>query len=407
MNQPRIITHRNQSGSLSVRLRISALGKSIDIASGINIPPEHWDKRRQRITADNPDHKQLNDQLYNLIDRASAVLSANPYADTATLKALIAPSETVSAPKVILPSTDDFFVLYDQFCHSSAHRNNWSEGTYQRFLSLRALLVRFNPLLRLSILSASTLDAFVSFCTSLGHANTTIDKSVKLLRQFLRWASENNLYSGNLPDTYHPHLRGSHYEHKEIIYLTLDELRKLETTYLPPYLAKVRDTFVFCCYTGLRYSDAAKLSRADIGDGYIDIVTQKTSDRIRIELNAHSSAILERYKNDTYGDHALPMYSNQRSNVILKEIGELCNISAPVRIVSYSGSRRSEKVLPKWQLLSFHAARRTFVVTALQLGIPAEVIIRWTGHKNFDALKPYFAIVDSLKQSAMSRFDNI
>ena len=52
-----------------------------------------------------------------------------------------------------------------------------------------------------------------------------------------------------------------------------------------------------------------------------------------------------------------------------------------------------------------HAARRTFVINALRLGIPSEVIIKWTGHKDFSALKPYVKIVDELKASEMDKFN--
>ena len=53
-----------------------------------------------------------------------------------------------------------------------------------------------------------------------------------------------------------------------------------------------------------------------------------------------------------------------------------------------------------------HVARRTFVVNALRLGIPPEVIMRWTGHSSFEAMKPYMKIIDEVKRTAMSRFDD-
>ena len=58
-------------------------------------------------------------------------------------------------------------------------------------------------------------------------------------------------------------------------------------------------------------------------------------------------------------------------------------IDTPIRIVYYAGSDRREEVHPKWELLTTHCARRTFVVNALRLGIPAEVIMKWTGHSDF------------------------
>lgn len=79
----------------------------------------------------------------------------------------------------------------------------------------------------------------------------------------------------------------------------------------------------------------------------------------------------------------------------------------PVLITTHSGRNRSEATMPKWTLLSTHCARRTFVVTALQLGIPIEVITRWTGHSDLKAMRPYIAIVDELKAKNMAKFDEV
>lgn len=62
------------------------------------------------------------------------------------------------------------------------------------------------------------------------------------------------------------------------------------------YLERVRDVFMFQCFTGLRYSDVENLKRSDIKDNFIEIITVKTSDSLIIELNDHSRAILEKYK---------------------------------------------------------------------------------------------------------------
>ena len=92
-------------------------------------------------------------------------------------------------------------------------------------------------------------------------------------------------------------------------------------------------------------------------------------------------------------------------NDYLKELGQMAGLDEPTRIVYFKGDRRIDEYYPKWQLLTTHCARRTFVVTALQLGIPVEVIIRWTGHASYEAMKPYVAIVDDLKKKEMNKFN--
>lgn len=135
-------------------------------------------------------------------------------------------------------------------------------------------------------------------------------------------------------------------------------------------------------------------------------MTQKTSDGLKIELNRHAQAIIDKYHGKRFrGDRALPVISNQKMNDYLKELGRMAGIDTPTRVVYFRGEQRFDEYHPKWELLTTHCARRTFVVTALQLGIPVEVIIRWTGHSSYEAMKPYVAIVDDLKKKEMDKFN--
>ena len=65
------------------------------------------------------------------------------------------------------------------------------------------------------------------------------------------------------------------------------------------------------------------------------------------------------------------------------------------------------ETVPKWKAVTTHCARRTFVVNSLRLGIPAEVIMKWTGHSDFTAMKPYVAIVDELKKENMAKYADL
>jgi integrase len=205
-------------------------------------------------------------------------------------------------------------------------------------------------------------------------------------------------------------LKGTSVESKEIIYLEKDEVKRLEDMTFnesQAALERVRDVFLFCCFTGLRYSDVKKLTRYDIRDGVIVFVTKKTVDGIRVELNKHSQAILDKYKDVPFPGHAaLPVISNEKMNAHLKDLGKLAGLDTPTRVVWFVKNVRHEELFPKWQLMTTHVARRTFVVNALRLGIPPEVIMRWTGHSSFESMKPYMKIIDEVKRTAMSKFDD-
>ncbi|WFE85006.1 site-specific integrase [Parabacteroides chongii] len=173
-------------------------------------------------------------------------------------------------------------------------------------------------------------------------------------------------------------------------------------------LAQVRDVFCFCCFTGLRYSDVYNLKKTDIKDTKIDIVTIKDVDNINIELNKYSRAILDKYKDlDIKKGKALPVISNQNYNDYLKELGQLAEMNEEMTEVWYVGSKRMERTVKKWEVLTTHVARKTFVVNALTLGISPQVIMRWTGHNDIKAMKPYTKIVDKLKEQEMKKFDEM
>lgn len=305
----------------------------------------------------------------------------------------------------------DLFQVFDLFTETMGMQNQWTKSTFEKFAAIKSHLHDFDPNLSFPGINESKMQAYLSYLEKKGLRNTTIAKNLAFVRWFLRWAHKKGYYNGDMQDTFKPKLKGTDGNSKEIIYLTQDEIKILENHQFLPMqaaLERVRDVFLFCCFTGLRYSDVAKLKRSDIKDGFIVVVTKKTVDGLRIELNKHSQAILDKYKDMKFPkDLALPIISNVKMNARLKILGQVCGIDEPTRIVYFQGGVRHEEVFPKWALLTTHCGRRTFVVTALQLGIPSEVIMKWTGHNDFSAMKPYVKIVDELKAKAMSRFDGL
>jgi integrase len=196
---------------------------------------------------------------------------------------------------------------------------------------------------------------------------------------------------------------------KKIIFLTQEELKIVKNLKIPAkknYLDRVRDVFLFQCFTGLRYSDVENLKRSDIRENFIEIITVKTSDSLVIELNDHSKALLNKYKDSQFENYkALPVISNQRMNEYLRELMELAKIDEPVRETYYKGNQRYDEVFPKYALMSSHAGRRTFICNALSLGIPPQVVMKWTGHSDYSAMKPYIDIADQTKINAMEKFN--
>lgn len=417
----KFLLHKRKSGdtdNLSIRMRITIRGENpIDFPTGHRINEANWDSLNFRALPSAGNASEVNRTIDEWISVCNEIFARYELLE----KRIPQPGEVrdlfndmvgrkTDLKEKLNDPAENLFAVFDMFTSSMGKQNQWTDATYIKFRAIRMHLHEFDPLLNFYSLNESKMQDYLAYLNKTGMRNTTIAKHLAFVRWFLRWAATQGFYLGNLHESFKPKLRGIGDSTKEIIYLSRNEVRQLETfEFIPMYahLERVRDVFLFCCFTGLRYSDVAKLKRTDIKDGFISVVTKKTCDGLRIELNKHSQMILDKYKDEQFKDNlALPVVSNVKMNAHLKTLGQLVGLDEPTRIVFFQGNVRHEEVLPKWALLTTHVARRTFVVTALQLGIPSEVIMKWTGHSDFAAMKPYVAIVDELKSKAMSLFDD-
>jgi len=123
-------------------------------------------------------------------------------------------------------------------------------------------------------------------------------------------------------------------------FLTLLEVRQIQGKKISVYrLELVRDIFVFACYTGLSYSDIAKLNSNHVqigndGNDWIIIDRTKTESRCRIPILPVAKEILKKYENNPVAqttNRLLPILSNQKMNTYLKEIEDICSIIKNLR----------------------------------------------------------------------------
>ena len=417
----KFIVHRRHAGQttgLGIRMRVTMRAQSpIDFPTGITIDESDWDESKGYAIASclhasstNATIDEWRSIMNDVFARFELIEKRMPTSDEIKDAFNTAIGRKTETP-VIKDAPTDFYKVFDKFIADVGVQNNWTSATTTKFKTLKKQFKKVHPKMTFAELDDAALVKMMKYFSDSGMRNTTIAKQLSFIRWFIRWSHHHGYYTGMIHETFHPKFKGSDNASKEIIYLTLSELQHMETFKFRPdeiALEHVRDVFVFCCYTGLRYSDAAKLRWSDIKSGCIHVVTQKTTDSLVIELNSHARAILDKYEPFHFpGDLALPVISNQKMNKHLKTIGQLCEFDDVIRIVYYIGNVRHEDELPKWELLTTHCARRTFVVTALQLGIAADVIMKWTGHATYKSMKPYIAIVDELKARSMEKFDTI
>lgn len=92
-------------------------------------------------------------------------------------------------------------------------------------------------------------------------------------------------------------------------------------------------------------------------------------------------------------------------NKHLHTLCKLAGIDESIKSTHYEGNKRVDEVHPKYELIGTHCGRRTFICTALAKGIPPSVVMKWTGHSDYKAMKPYIDIADEVKSEYMKQFD--
>lgn len=294
--------------------------------------------------------------------------------------------------------------FYDDFLEHSKNVRGVTKNRYLSLTQTKRVLKGYNPKLRLNETSKEEVNNFTDYLFGLGYLNSTVQKHYTNLRSFLLWAKEKQYYGG---DALESRKQFNEVKDKEIIYLEWDELiQMMQVELIKENDNEIRDLFVFCCFTGLRYSDAIKLKFSDISDKHISVVTKKTRQHLIIDLNNYSRSVLEKYKDSPHPTIFYP-FNISFANKRLKEIAKLAGIDKLINIVKLYKNKVELVSKPKYDVVSSHCGRRTFVVTALRAGIPVEVIMKWTGHSSFESMKPYIAIVDELKAKEMDKFNKI
>ena len=179
------------------------------------------------------------------------------------------------------------------------------------------------------------------------------------------------------------------------IYLTEEDIQKISEVDLSMSrkLRTTRDIFLIGCRTGLRFSDLKAITHEKIirNDSfeYIKIKTQKTGEVVYIPLHPQAREIFERH------EFQLPRVpSNQKFNYYIKEIGKLAGIETPSTTYRTEGGKKTERVRPKYELMTVHTARRTFATLAYKAGLPAHSIMKITGHRSERSFMKYIKLTN-------------
>lgn len=293
--------------NMPIRMRVVFAGQRIEFTTGYRIDAVKWDNDKQRVkngctnklkqsaSEINTDLLKYYSEIQDIFKKFEVVeVMPTPEQIKASFNTLHKPVEEVvevaPEPKI------EFIKVFEEFVKECGVQNNWTHATYEKFAAVKNHVTTFKKDLSFDFLDEYGLNEYVTFLREKKDMrNSTIGKQVNFLKWFIRWAFKKGYHKNNAYDFFKPKLKNTQ---KKVIFLTWEELTKLREYEIAPtkqYLERVRDVFLFQCFTGLRYSDVFNLKRSDVKANYIEITTVKTADSLVIELNDHSKAILDKY----------------------------------------------------------------------------------------------------------------
>lgn len=342
-----------------VQIEVCSERKRKWIGTGVKVYADQWDDKR-KVSA-RPDSLDLNMKLdlmmSNILEYVNSLIRRKVPFDFESLDVFLKNS-----------SESDSFI--DFIVRRTDERKDRAEGTIKHYRTLVKVLEDFGRINYFHDLTRSNITMFDDYLRSKGIKDTTVYGYHKNMKAYINEAIRFGIISEN------PYVglkinRGKSDKRK---YLTYEEMRRMERCRITdPSVNRVRDLFLFQCYTGLAYSDLYKFDFAiDVerrGNKFIIADRRvKTNEDYFIVLLSPAMEILRKY------DFDLPVISNQKYNDYLKVAASFAKID---------------------KNLTTHCARHTFAVFALNNGVPMEVVSKMLGHTNIKTTQIYAKVLNT------------
>lgn len=291
--------------------------------------------------------------------------------------------------------SNEFFYMFDKFIAEVGSQNGWKKDMNEVYKRLKEKVRTFKPDISFSDLSVATMEKF-KVALSKDMYNDALDKHLTYFKSFIKWAQARKCPIHEEFFTYRPKLKKAK---KAIRYLKPEEVETIYKLDLHEigHLERVRDIFIFQCYTALRISDIRRLKHENIiketnGDYSIDILTKKDNDRLYYKLADRAVEMYLKYKDNKYEDDLVfPVISPQKYNKYLTEVGKKAELKGYWVDYRYRLEKVIETKTAKTELSS-HTARRTFISTALNAGMSSDLVAYITSHSDIKSMRPYIKI---------------
>lgn len=374
----------NPTHAVHILCRITVQGQmahAINFHTGLEMPRCNWQSggSHGHSTGKTPADKHVNTQLVKLTDQLTDIHADlerqnKPVTASAIYRLYRNNGCTLSLAEVYEAFLAERKMLIGlEISESSYKVTVWRQQVLANFLEAKKALD-----MRPEEFTPNTADKFIHWCLSdKGYNRNNANKALQNIVQALRWAVRRELLDKNPMELY----KYKTVAPGEIKYLNIGELQALTTCAVPAaYLERVRDCFVFQCWTGLAYADLEALDIARDAEYHRDKASNSVRRVLRITrakstmqkgyecvipLLPEAERILALYEDE------LPVPSNAFYNKTLKELGVLCSLPA--------------------DKMTSHVGRKTAGVTMLNLGIRMETVSKFLGHSSVKMTEKLYA----------------
>ena len=383
-------SQKDKKGLIPIYLRITLNGVRTELSANRKVEALKWDSNTQRGKGKSEEVRTLNDHLdhlenqvkhdFNSLNNRNAEISAEILHDMLTGK------NQKRYSLVTLFETNNKLIEQEKGEKYSKSTIDQYKTTLERVKIFLLQEYEFTDidLAKLDVLFIRRFEIFLRTKYKIEH--NTIMKHLKQLKKVVHFAQQLG-YIDKDPFILHQ----TAFKQFSRDSLTQEELSKIEThVFRIKRLDRVKDVFVFVCYTGLSYSDLFALTPESItkgidGKNWVIYEREKTGVRASIPILPQAQAIIDRYREDPecqVKNMLLPVISNQKLNTYLSEIAMVCEINKNI---------------------TMHLGRHTFATTVtLTNGVPIETVSKMLGHTSIKTTQIYSKVVDTKISKDMS-----
>lgn len=356
----------NKQGTALVQVEALLNQRKVYFRTNLYLKPEHWNSRNAQVD-NHPQAHDLNSMLFEFVLHLQAIeLSLWKRGIPVTLSLL---KDAIKKDKPVNVTFPVFAKIYVQ-------ESDRKRSTKENLMTTITVLQEFRPGLDFKDITYTFLKEFEVHLKEKGNSVNTIAKHLRQLRTLVNEA----INQGYIPSDAYPFRKYKIKQEKgRKEFLTPDELKRLENLDVDKKLRHVLDAFLFCCYTGLRYSDFCQLTPENFirinGKRWLYFKSVKTGVEIRLPLHllfeSRALGILDRYP-DIGSFAALPC--NSEVNKQLRKLAGLCGIK---------------------KRITYHVSRHTCATLLVHQGVPITTVQKLLGHTSVKTTQIYSEVLSS------------